>query len=135
MECIINGNANTLLALTHAEGTAQLYLVTEVMLGDEILKLLDLLSEKREVYRGSTRYLAVENTPVISDAAKDLAERANNYSPENPLYVIAIGAITNIDSAILLNVLAGRDDKDATSSFKPVDNYLKNNVRLLTLNL
>ena len=39
----------------------------------------------------------------ISDAAKDLAERANNYSPENPLYVVAIGAITNIASAILLN--------------------------------
>ena len=32
-----------------------------------------------------------------------MAERANSYSPENPLYVIAIGAITNVASAILLN--------------------------------
>ena len=28
------------------------------------------------------------------------------------------------DSAIILSLLAGRDDKDATSSFKPVENYL-----------
>jgi inosine-uridine nucleoside N-ribohydrolase len=39
---------------------------------------------------------------VISDAARDLAERALQYSPENPLYVVAIGAITNVASAILL---------------------------------
>ena len=31
-----------------------------------------------------------------------MAERAKNYSPENPLYVVAIGAITNIASALLL---------------------------------
>ena len=31
------------------------------------------------------------------------------------------------DSAILLNVLAGRDDKDFSSSFKPVDDYLAKN--------
>ena len=30
------------------------------------------------------------------------------------------------DSAILLNVLAGRDEKDSTSSLKPVDDYLSN---------
>ena len=29
------------------------------------------------------------------------------------------------DSAIILNVLAGRDDKDASSSFKPVEDYTK----------
>ena len=39
MEHLVHGDANTLLALSHAEGTAQLYLVTEVMLGDEALKL------------------------------------------------------------------------------------------------
>ena len=53
---------------------------------------------EKEVFRGSDSYLKNEQEPVISDAAKDLAERANNYSPENPLYVIAIGAITNIAS-------------------------------------
>ena len=30
-----------------------------------------------------------------------------------------------VDSALLLNVLAGRDDKDSTSSNKPVENYLE----------
>lgn len=70
---------------------------------DEILRLLDLLEEKVDVFRGSESFLADEHTPVISPAAKDLAERANAYSPENPLYVVAIGAITNVASAILLN--------------------------------
>ena len=72
----------------------------------EISKVLSLM--KREdlnsiVYRGSESYLADENTPVVSDAAKDLAERAMNYTSEHPLDVIAIGAITNVASALLLN--------------------------------
>ncbi len=70
---------------------------------DEILKLLDLLHEKNEVFRGSEKFLDNEKTPVISPAAKDLAKRAESYSPQDPLYVVAIGAITNIASAILLN--------------------------------
>ena len=69
----------------------------------EINVLLDLLGLKKEVYRGSDRYLPDEKTPVVSDAARDLAERAMSYTVESPLYVIAIGAITNIASAILLN--------------------------------
>lgn len=70
---------------------------------DEILKLLSLLEEDVDVFKGSEKYLVNENTPVISDAARDLAERCKAYSPENPLYVVAIGAITNIASAILIN--------------------------------
>ena len=70
---------------------------------DEIFKLLSLLDEKVDVFKGSEKYLDNENTPVISSAAQDLAERVKNYSPQNPLYVVAIGAITNIASAILLN--------------------------------
>ncbi len=42
-----------------------------------------------------------EHTPVDSDAARDLATRAMSYSAENPLYVVAIGAITNIASALV----------------------------------
>ena len=70
---------------------------------NEILKLTSLLGEKVDVFKGSERYLDNENTPVISSAAQDLAERVKNYSPQKPLYVVAIGAITNIASAILLN--------------------------------
>ncbi len=70
---------------------------------DEIYKLLKMMNVKKDVFKGSNNYLPDENTPVMSDAARDLAERAEAYSAENPLYVVAIGAITNIASAILIN--------------------------------
>lgn len=70
---------------------------------DEILNITKLLGVEKPVFKGSDTYLKDEETPVISDSAKDLAERANAYSPESPLYVVAIGAITNVASAILLN--------------------------------
>ena len=71
---------------------------------DELQKILALAGEAEiPTFRGSRTYLPDEKTPVLSDAASDLAERANNYSPEHPLYVVAIGAITNVASAILLN--------------------------------
>ena len=69
----------------------------------EILKLLKLLNTELPVFKGSDRFLTDEGQPIISPAALDLAKRAENYSPENPLYVVAIGAITNIASAILIN--------------------------------
>lgn len=72
----------------------------------EIFKILDLClgdNEKPEVYKGSEEFLKDENTPVISDASNYLAKFAMNYSKENPLYIVAIGASTNISSAILLN--------------------------------
>ncbi len=70
---------------------------------DEILKLLELCNASdKPVFRGSETYLPDEKTPVSSPAALDLAERAMHYSAENPLYVVAIGAITNIASAMLI---------------------------------
>lgn len=53
-------------------------------------------------YRGSDAWLTDENTPILSDAARDLCERAMHYTKEAPLTVVAIGAITNIASALLL---------------------------------
>lgn len=73
---------------------------------DEILKILSLCGEeklKESVYSGSETYLPDETTPVVSPAAENLAKRAMDYTPEKPLYVVAIGAITNIASAILIN--------------------------------
>ena len=58
---------------------------------------------KKSVYKGSAGYLPDEETAVESPAAADLAARAMNYTPEKPLYVLAIGAITNVASAILKN--------------------------------
>lgn len=69
---------------------------------NEILRILDFMNEKAEVLRGAKEYLPNEETAVVSPVAEDLAERAKNYSPQNPLYVVAIGAITNIASAIIL---------------------------------
>ena len=70
---------------------------------NEILKLLKMMNEDVPVFRGSRTYLKDEKTPVESPAARDLVERAKQYSPERPLYVVAIGAITNIASAILID--------------------------------
>ena len=69
----------------------------------KLLKLMGRSDLSEKVYRGSVRYLPSETEPVQSDAAKDLAERAMGYTPEKPLYVVAIGAITNVASALLLN--------------------------------
>ncbi len=73
---------------------------------DEILKVLALCGKSElasRVFKGSRSYLSDEKTPVLSPAAEDLARRAMEYTAENPLYVVAIGAITNIASAILLH--------------------------------
>lgn len=73
---------------------------------EEILMLLTLMGRddfKGNVYKGSEAFLANEKSPVLSDAAKHLVELAKQYSPEKPLYVVAIAAITNIASALLLD--------------------------------
>ena len=70
---------------------------------DEILRLLSMMKEEVDVFKGSEKYLEDEKTPVISDAAKMMAELSEKYSPEKPLYIVAIGAITNVASALLLN--------------------------------
>lgn len=67
----------------------------------EIKNILSLMKENVEVFKGSKSYLPDENTPVESDAADDLVKRAKSYSAEKPLYVVAIGAITNIASALI----------------------------------
>lgn len=71
----------------------------------EIFHILKLSGKESfgDVFRGSCEYLKDEKTPVMSDAARHLAALADEYSPEHPLYVVAIGAITNVASAFLLN--------------------------------
>lgn len=68
----------------------------------EILRLLALLGTERPVFRGAPSYLPDEGTPVASPAAEDLVRRAMAYSPQRPLYVACLGAITNIASALLM---------------------------------
>ena len=72
---------------------------------DEIIRLTKMLKTPFEgsIYRGSKHFLTNEDTPEESEAVKDLISRSQKYSPENPLYVVAIAAITNIASAILID--------------------------------
>lgn len=72
---------------------------------EEILRLLARLEMDPTglVHRGSTSFLPDWDHPVASAAACDLVERAMATPRESePLYVVAIGAITNVASAILL---------------------------------
>jgi purine nucleosidase len=68
----------------------------------ELLKLFKLLGRNPEgcVYRGSQNYISDIGKPVESDATRDLINRA--MSSEETIYVAAIGAPTNIASALML---------------------------------
>jgi len=71
---------------------------------NEILKLLGMLgkSPERFAFRGSDRYLEDTSRPVRSEAALDLIKKAQTATSDNPLYVVTVGCITNIASAILI---------------------------------
>ena len=71
---------------------------------EEILRILEKMKVEPQnfAFKGSKNYLAQDLKPESSPAAEDLVNRALNHSPENPLYVVPVGAITNIANAILL---------------------------------
>ncbi len=70
---------------------------------EEIGRLLDRLGldERERVFLGAERYLPKRSEGVDNAASRDLIERA--HAEDGPLYVAAIGAITNVASAILLD--------------------------------
>lgn len=72
----------------------------------EILHLFSLLGEAPEgrVFRGSTAYIEddPDRKPVESEAARDLVKRAMARPEGKRLYVLAIGAITNVASALMM---------------------------------
>lgn len=73
---------------------------------EEIKNLLRLMGREDfipNVFEGSRHFLKDENAPEESPAARDLVRLAKNYSPKNPLYVLAIGAITNVASALIMD--------------------------------
>ena len=69
---------------------------------DEILRVLERLDRPYQgfVYQGATAWLPAPDQPVPSPAADDLIARAK-ANRTGPLYVVAIGAITNVASALL----------------------------------
>jgi inosine-uridine nucleoside N-ribohydrolase len=70
---------------------------------DEILRVMDRLGlgDPGMVYKGSPTYLISKNAPVYSPAAEDLVAQAK-IERDGPLYVLTIGCITNIASALLM---------------------------------
>lgn len=72
---------------------------------EEILRLFELLGEKPEklVFKGSCAYLPDRHTPVESPAARRLIELAREARANGEkLMVLAIAAITNVASALLI---------------------------------
>ena len=71
---------------------------------EEILRLLDFLGRSADGFamRGSTEYLGLERQPQDNAAVRDMIDRALASPADDPLYVVAIGAITNVASALLL---------------------------------
>ena len=71
---------------------------------DEIVRLLKTVNVGADgfVFKGSRSYLPDAQTPVPSPAARDLIERAMARPDGDPLYVAAIGCITDIASALLM---------------------------------
>lgn len=67
----------------------------------EIQRLLGKMNRTENVLRGSDAFLQ-ESGYVDSPAARDLVERAMARADGERLYVVAIGAITNVASAILM---------------------------------
>ena len=70
---------------------------------DEIRKLLAFLGADYPVFEGSRSYLPDEKTPVDSPAARFIRDTALSMPEGEPLYVAAIGAVTNVASAVLLD--------------------------------
>lgn len=69
---------------------------------EEIVRVLDRLGRPSQgfVFEGSAGWLPSMDRPVASPAADDLVARAR-ATRDGPLYVVAIGAITNVASALL----------------------------------
>jgi len=70
---------------------------------NEILKLLKMLGRTDvPAYRGSHDILPNDKTPIESDAAYKIIEAAESMPDDELLYIIALGAGTNIASALLI---------------------------------
>ncbi|WPJ96171.1 nucleoside hydrolase [Coraliomargarita algicola] len=70
---------------------------------DEIQRVLGLLCAADQVptFRGAEAFLVDHPAPLATDATEDLITRARQRD-KGPLYVMAIAAITNVATAILL---------------------------------
>jgi len=71
---------------------------------DEAKKIVKLCKEEEyinKIYRGSRKYLENEDEYIESEACDFIIKESLNYNSDHKLFVVAIGAITNIASAII----------------------------------
>lgn len=71
---------------------------------EEILRVLDRMGRPSDgfAFRGVTQYVGPRKQARHADAVDHLISLARASSTQDPLYVVAIGAISNIASALLL---------------------------------
>lgn len=71
---------------------------------EEIVRVLGKLGVSQDgfAFKGSRNFIADVSKPESSPAVQDLIARARKHSPEDPLYVVAVGAIPNVANALLL---------------------------------
>ncbi len=69
---------------------------------NEIFKIMHLVDPKANIpaYRGSDAFLTDKSTPIVSPAAENIVNTVMNS--DEPIIIFAIGAITNVASAILM---------------------------------
>ncbi len=72
---------------------------------EEILRILEKLDRSAAgfAFMGSTDFIQDISQPESSPAVADLIRKAKTSTPEDPLYVVAVGAITNVANAILID--------------------------------
>ena len=80
------------------EGVEQSY--NEII---KLLKLMDMPEMAENVFMGAGNFLKDEASYEKTPASEEMVRLARLYTPENPLYIVAIGAITNVASAILMD--------------------------------
>ena len=91
----------------HAPATAALFNPPAIGMErsyQEILHVHDLLGipSGGRVFRGSAGYLPSAGQPLPSEAVDHLVATARTCQEDAPLYVVALGCVTNIASALLL---------------------------------
>lgn len=104
----------------------------------EIETILSMYTNTPNVYKGATRFMDGIDDVVESDVVNHLIELSKDYDKDNQLIVVAIGALTNIASALnkdntlkdrILLVWLGGSEHHRNNTFPWRDNPLTFNIR------
>ncbi|MBQ6351649.1 MAG: nucleoside hydrolase, partial [Lentisphaeria bacterium] len=104
LRAVIAAPFSNFRAATPGEGMQKSY--------DEICRILAILGKDKTnfAWHGSTSYLPDRNTPVDSEGARRIIELAREaHAAGRKLHVLAIAAITDVASALLLEPEIARD--------------------------